>query len=71
MLKKVSKIFNSQFYAIEKIFTAELIAKKFENFLQSISLKKNFETFSENPKKKFLPKKKKRSQGGIMFLFFQ
>ena len=44
---------------IEKLFTAEFIAKKqFENFLQSISLKKHFEIFSENPKNFLLPKKK-------------
>ena len=62
--KKFSKFFNSQFQAIENFFTAEFIAKKFEKFLQSILLKKNFENFSENPKKFFLPKRKKRDHGG-------
>ena len=43
----------------EKFFTAEFIANKFENFLQSISLKKYLEFFSENPKKMFCAKKKR------------
>ena len=46
------------------------LQKKFENFLQSISLKKNFENFSENPKKNFLPKKKRITEGEL-HLFFQ
>ena len=30
--KKISKIFNSQFWAIENFFTAEFIAKKIRKF---------------------------------------
>jgi hypothetical protein len=73
-LQKISKIFYSQFYwkkfrkflivyfrLLKNFLLLNSLQKKFENVLQSISLKKNFENFSENPKKTFLPKKK----GGI------
>ena len=40
------------------------------NFLLLNSLKKKFENFSENPKKNFLPKKKKTVTGGGCPFFF-
>ena len=69
--KKFRKFLIVNFMLLKNFFTAEFIAKKFRKVLQSISLKKHFEIFSENPKKNFLPKKKEGSQGGNLQLFFQ
>ena len=81
--KKKSKFFYSQFYwkkfrkflivnfrLLKNFLLLNSLQKKFENFLQSISLKKIFENFSENPKKNFLPKKKKNGHRGGKCSFF-
>ena len=52
---------------LKNFLLLNLLQKKFDNFLQSISLKKHFEIFSENPKKQFLPKKQKGVTGGLFF----
>ena len=51
LLKKVSKIFNSQFQAIEKFFTAEFIEKKIQKFFTvnfNFIEKKNRKFFTAN-----------------------
>ena len=50
-----------------KFFTAEFIENNFQNFLQSISLKKNSIFFRKIRKKTFLPKQKKRVTGRGQF----
>ena len=52
--------------SLQNILLLNSLKKKFKNFLQSISLKKHFEIFSENPKEHFLPKKRGRNS----LLFF-
>ena len=52
-----------------KFFTAEFIEQNFENFLQSILLEKNSTFFWKIGKNKFLPQKKKGSQGGTPTIF--
>ena len=49
LLKKISKIFNSQFQAIKKFFTAEFIAKKIQKFFTvNFIEKKNRKFFTAN-----------------------
>ena len=67
--KKKSKMFYSQFYWKKFRKFLVVIFRLLKNFLQSISLKKNFENFSENPKKNFLPKKKRVTGGGNVPFF--
>ena len=65
-IEKISKIFNSQFEAIEKNFTAEFIAKKIRNFFTVNFIKKKIfrNVFQKIRKTIFLPQKTKGSHGG-------
>ena len=81
--KKNSKIFYSQFHwkkfrkflivnfrLLKNVLLLNSLQNKLVNFLQSISLKKHFEIFSENPKKCFCLKKQKGITGGGEFAPF-
>ena len=70
-IEKVSKIFNSQFYAVEIFFTAEFIAKKIRKFFTVNFIEKNFEFFSENPKKTFFFLKKGGAKKNIFQIFIK
>ena len=63
--KKIPKFLIVDFRLLKNFLLLNSLKKQFRKFLQSISLKKYFEIFSENPKKNFLPPKKRGSQGGV------
>ena len=52
-------LLNSAVKSFRQFFTVEFIENNFEKFLQSISLNKKFDIFSENSKKQIFVTKKK------------
>ena len=65
--KNFPKFLIVNFRLLKNFLLLNSLQNKFENFLQSISLKKISKIFQKIRKKHFCLKKKKRSQGGCSF----